>query len=79
MNNFIKSTLIAIATAGTLTGPMVNSAFAQPASAEQMHSKGGEFAKKKYKVKGSWSVTQRDGQTFITLSDDFFLYPSIVR
>lgn len=72
MRNFVKSTLIAIATVGTFTGPMVNTAIAQqPISAERVQNQSGTFAKKKYKVNGNWSVIQRDGQTFIKLSDDF--------
>lgn len=71
MRDFLKLTIIAVATVGALTGPIANAAAAQITQAEQSHSNSGEFAKKKYKVKGSWSVTQKNGQTFIKLSDDF--------
>ncbi|MEP1231227.1 MAG: DM13 domain-containing protein [Litorimonas sp.] len=30
-----------------------------------------EFFKKKYRIKGTWSLTERDGKHFITFSDDF--------
>ena len=71
MTSFIKSTLIAIAATGTFMSPLVSTAYAQPAAAEQVQNQSGTFAKKKYKVNGSWTVIQRDGQTFIKLSDDF--------
>lgn len=29
------------------------------------------FFKKKYNIKGSWSLVQRDGKTFVKFSDDF--------
>ena len=29
------------------------------------------FFKKKYRIKGTWSLTERDGKHFITFSDDF--------
>ena len=31
----------------------------------------GEFAKKKYKVKGQFEIVEKDGQTVLRLSDDF--------
>jgi len=31
----------------------------------------GDFVKKSKKLKGSWSVVERDGATFIVFSDDF--------
>lgn len=71
MRNFLNTTLIAFVTIGTLTGPMANASFAQVTTAEQTQNQSGDFAKKKYKVNGSWSVIQKDGQTFIKLSDDF--------
>jgi len=71
MRNLVKSTLIALATVGTLTGPMVTPVFAQTATAEQVLGASGTFAKKKYKIKGDWSVVQRNGQTYIKLSEDF--------
>jgi len=71
MRNFIKTTLIAVATVGAFAGPLNTAAIAQPASAEVTMTQTGEFTKKTYKVNGSWTVVQRDGQTFIKLSDDF--------
>ena len=32
---------------------------------------GQSFFKKKYKIKGSWSLVERDGKTFVSFSDDF--------
>ena len=41
--------------------PVATAAAAQPQS----------FFKKKYNIKGSWSLVQRDGKTFVKFSDDF--------
>lgn len=71
MKTLFKSTIIALATVGTLAGPLTAPVFAQTTAAEQVLNTSGTFAKKKYKIKGNWSVVQRDGQTFIKLSDDF--------
>ncbi len=29
------------------------------------------FFKKKYKIEGTWSLSQRDGKSYVTFSDDF--------
>ena len=50
-------------------------AFAQTApveiAAKVATSHSGEFIKRKKRLKGNWEVVQRDGKSFISLSDDF--------
>lgn len=50
MSSFLQSTLIAIATIGSFTGPLVTASHAQATVAKQTQNKGGDFTKKKYKV-----------------------------
>lgn len=72
MNSFLKNTLIAIAIVGTTSSTFSTAAFAQtPVSAEQVQNTSGAFTKKKYKIKGNWTLIERDGQSIIKLSDDF--------
>jgi len=51
-------------------------AYAAPANAEIITASapaytGQSFTKKKYNIKGQWSVVQENGKTIIRLSDDF--------
>lgn len=47
-------------------------AFAQaPAATTQAAVQGGSFVKKKYNIKGEWTVVQENGQTIIRFSDEF--------
>jgi hypothetical protein len=72
MKKFLHSTILAIAVLGTTAGTISVSAFAQsPAAVEQVQDLTKPFTKKKYKIKGSWSLIQRDGQNIIKFSDDF--------
>jgi len=49
------------------------SAFAQDTAAvtTEVSLPSGNFIKKKKKLKGSWEVVQRDGNTYIQFADDF--------
>ena len=52
---------------GTAVPAFAQAAPVATAAAAQSQS----FFKKKYKIKGSWSLVQRDGKTFVKFSDDF--------
>ncbi|MEC7290026.1 MAG: DM13 domain-containing protein [Pseudomonadota bacterium] len=60
---------IAISLTGiTLAAPVqAQSTIAQQAA----YSTSGEFVRKSKKLKGSWSVVERDGKSFIVFADDF--------
>ena len=52
----------------TLAAPVqAQSTIAQQAA----YSTSGEFVRKSKKLKGSWSVVERDGKSFIVFADDF--------
>jgi len=60
---------IAIGMTGMVTAAP---AFAQATIAQQAaYSTSGDFIKKSKKLKGSWSVVEREGKSFIVFSDDF--------
>ena len=61
--------VLAIGLAGSLTAaPMsAQTAIAAPAG----FATSGEFIKKSKRLKGAWSVVERDGKTFIVFADDF--------
>jgi len=74
MTLLIRSTLAAIAFASTAS--LSHMANAAPANAEIMTASapafsGQNFTKKKYKIKGQWSVVQENGRTIIRFSEDF--------
>lgn len=73
MNTFIKNMVLAIAVLGASSGPLVTTAFAQETQtvAAQAVDTATPFTKKKYRIKGAWSLIQRDGQSLIQFSDDF--------
>ena len=45
-------------------------AFAAPAAADH-HTLGGTFTEQKKKIKGTWSVVEKDDGVYVVLSDDF--------
>lgn len=60
---------IAIGMTGMVTAAP---AVAQATIAQQAaYSTSGDFIKKSKKLKGSWSVVEREGKSFIVFSDDF--------
>lgn len=60
---------LAIGMTGMMTAAPV---IAQSTIAQQAaFSTSGDFIKKSKKLKGSWSVVERDGKTFIVFADDF--------
>jgi len=74
MSLLIRSTLAALAFTGVASFSLA--ANATPANAEIITASaaahtGQSFTKKKYKIKGQWSVVQEGGKTIIRFSDDF--------
>lgn len=74
MSLLIRSTLAALAFAGTASISLA--ANAAPANAEIITASASisaaqNFTKKKYNIKGQWSVVQEGGKTIIRFSDDF--------
>jgi len=62
--------MLAVATA--MSASVVAPAFAQSStSASTYASQAKSFFKKKYKIRGSWKITQRNGTHYIKFSDDF--------
>jgi len=61
-----------LAMTATLSAGSALPAFAQDAPvAASAEAQAQSFFKKKYKIKGSWSLVQKDGKTFVAFSDDF--------
>ena len=63
---FILGFALAAAMPVITTAPAIAQTVAASAASQNQ-----AFFKKKYKIKGTWSLTQRDGQSFIVFSDDF--------
>lgn len=59
-------------TAALLTVSATPSFAQEPAAASSSQAAQNQpFFKKKYKIKGTWSLSQRDGKSYVTFSDDF--------
>lgn len=74
MSLLIRSTLAALAFVGMASVPFA--ANAAPANAELITASSTalgvqSFTKKKYNIKGNWSIVQEGGKTIIRFSDDF--------
>lgn len=73
--NTVKSILAAalIGLSGTATmAPAQAEANVQTSIAQSVdYATSGDFVRKSKRLKGSWSVEQRDGKTFIVFADDF--------
>ncbi|MFN3212284.1 MAG: DM13 domain-containing protein [Henriciella sp.] len=73
--NIAKTLLaaVAIGLTGTAIGaPALAQATAEAAVVQEAsYETSGDFIKKSKRLKGSWSVEQRDGKTFIVFADDF--------
>ena len=68
---FKKSIFFAsIALAATLSTAVVTPSFAQTPAASSA-TQTNAFFKKKYKIKGSWALIERDGKKIVKFSDDF--------
>jgi Electron transfer DM13. len=66
-NSIIMISFVAAASLATVTAAP---SYAQsPSLLQQVQSQ--SFFKKKYKIKGSWSLIQRDGKNIVKFSDDF--------
>jgi len=62
--------MLAFASAASLTAVTAVPSFAQTAvAATQLQNQA--FFKKKYKIKGTWSIVERDGTQYVAFSDDF--------
>ena len=72
MKNRKLLTALAIATTLTSATAIVAPTYAQTVQAAQVTALLDQsFFKKKYKISGAWSLTERDGKKFITFSDKF--------
>lgn len=61
-----------LAMTATLSAGVALPAFAQDAPvAASADVQPQLFFKKKYKIKGSWTIVERDGKQFVSFSDDF--------
>lgn len=69
----ISKSLIIFAFATAISTTMVAPAYAQSSatSAASFEHKDQAFFKKKYKIQGSWSLTERNGVHYISFSNDF--------
>lgn len=66
--------ILAFAAAATLSTVTATQSFAQTTtdvSVSTTQVQDQAFFKKKYRIKGTWSLVERDGKNFITFSDDF--------
>ncbi len=64
--------MLAFATSASLFMAPATSSFAQTdVAASVAPSVNQSFFKKRYRIKGTWSLEQRDGKTFVKFSDDF--------
>ena len=62
--------MLAFASAATFTTVTAAPSFAQTAiAAVQLQNQ--TFFKKKYRIKGTWSLVEREGKQFVVFSDDF--------
>ena len=62
--------MVAFALAATMPVLTVAPAYAQtPSASASLQDQA--FFKKKYRIKGTWSLVERDGKNFIVFSDDF--------
>ena len=68
-----QTSLFMMALALAVTVPAVSTApaFAQSSAKTFAADQNQDFFKKKYKIDGTWSLTQRDGKAYVTFSDDF--------
>jgi len=64
MAGFAFAAALSVATVVT-TAP----AYAQASASSALQDQA--FFKKKYRIKGTWSLVERDGKTFVKFSDDF--------
>jgi hypothetical protein len=74
MQKFIKRTLISLSILASLSATAAIPAYgaeAVPVNTTQTVSIGGDFTKKKYNIKGDWTIIEKDGQTVLRLSEDF--------
>lgn len=72
MTKLLKSTFLSLAMLSAVGGMSASQAQTPTySSATQASQLDQSFVKKRYSIKGSWSVDQEDGLTVITFNDDF--------
>lgn len=74
MKDFIKRTLISVSIVATLSAGVAIPAYGadvSPVTVAQPQNITGDFTKKKYGIKGDWTIIQKDGQTILRLSETF--------
>ena len=71
MKHIIKSLLISsiVVTAASMTLPAHAQSYGSGANASAQQEN--NFTKKRYSIKGSWSISQKNGQQVIEFGDDF--------
>jgi len=67
----IRNSVFMLAFAAAVSLPIIPTtiAYAQTTASATLQDQA--FFKKKYKIKGTWSLVQREGKTFVKFSDDF--------
>jgi len=63
--------MASFAAAATLTTVTAAPSYAQAPTAAATQLASQAFFKKKYRIKGTWSIVERDGTQYIKFSDDF--------
>ena len=63
--------MASFAAAATLTTVTAAPSFAQVPTVAAAQLAGQAFFKKKYRIKGTWSIVERDGTSYVKFSDDF--------
>ena len=68
-----QTSIIMLGLALVMTAPVMATApaHAQSSATTAADLNQSSFFKKKYSIKGSWSLTERDGKTYLSFSDDF--------
>ena len=69
----LRNSLFMFAIATAISSAVAVPSYAQSSatSAASFEQKNQAFFKKKYKIQGSWSLTERNGTHYISFSDDF--------
>ena len=67
---FLNAVAAATLSVSTIAAVTVAQAVASEASAETVLNTG-SWTKKSFKVSGTWSIVEKDGARYVTLSDDF--------